>query len=295
MARLGRPRMSDEMKSDLWRRWKSGELISVISRGIGKPPGSVFTVLKHHGGIATLGEREEISRRLCAGDSYRAIAAQERGLAASSSATPSASVAATLFWPCAPPDQEESEGSCPAVSGVWATPAHTGASSRAVSAFGVPLRSTRLERIMAGAVRGRPTASHERDQPMTITGKYEMTSSDNYEEYLKAIGVGMATRKLDASSKPTVEFQESGDDFKMKTTTTFKTIDLAFTLGKEFTEETSDGRQCQTTVTRNGNTLVQVQKLEGMTSTVARTFADDGFEATFEAGGVVSKRSYKRV
>ncbi|MFI8281235.1 helix-turn-helix domain-containing protein [Streptomyces sp. NPDC085929] len=78
--------MSDEMKTDLWRRWKAGESISVISRGIGKPPGSVFTVLKHHGGIAplprkervgslTLGEREEISRRLCAGDSYRAIAA----------------------------------------------------------------------------------------------------------------------------------------------------------------------------------------------------------------------------
>ncbi|MEU1409589.1 helix-turn-helix domain-containing protein [Streptomyces sp. NPDC005728] len=73
------------MKADLWRRWRSGESISVISRQIGKPPGSVFTVLKHHGGIApalrkaragnlTLGEREEISRGLCAGHSYRAIA-----------------------------------------------------------------------------------------------------------------------------------------------------------------------------------------------------------------------------
>lgn len=85
MARLGRPGMSDEMKADLWRRWRSGESISVISRQIGMPPGSVFTVLKHHGGIApaprkaragslTLGEREEISRGLCAGHSYRAIA-----------------------------------------------------------------------------------------------------------------------------------------------------------------------------------------------------------------------------
>ncbi|MGX1274881.1 hypothetical protein RKD18_008075 [Streptomyces phaeoluteigriseus] len=48
MARTGRPGMSDEMKADLWRRWKAGESISVISRQIGKPPGSVFTVLKHH-------------------------------------------------------------------------------------------------------------------------------------------------------------------------------------------------------------------------------------------------------
>jgi len=85
VARLGRPGMSDEMKADLWRRWRAGESISVISRQIGKSPGSVFTVLKHHGGIApaprktrsgslTLGEREEISRGLCAGHSYRAIA-----------------------------------------------------------------------------------------------------------------------------------------------------------------------------------------------------------------------------
>jgi DNA-binding CsgD family transcriptional regulator len=85
VAKLGRPGMSDEMKADLWRRWRSGESISVISRQIGKPPGSVLTVLKHHGGIApaprraragslTLSEREEISRGLCAGHSYRAIA-----------------------------------------------------------------------------------------------------------------------------------------------------------------------------------------------------------------------------
>ncbi|WP_371320795.1 IS30 family transposase [Saccharothrix yanglingensis] len=77
--------MSNEMKADLWRRWKTGESISVISRGLGKPPGSVFTVLKHHGGIApeprkarggslVLAEREEISRGLHAGESYRAIA-----------------------------------------------------------------------------------------------------------------------------------------------------------------------------------------------------------------------------
>nr|WP_243876645.1 helix-turn-helix domain-containing protein [Streptomyces sp. 846.5] len=73
------------MKAHLCRQWRSGESISVISRRIGKPPGPVFTVLKHHGGIATapgkarvgslsLGEREEISRGLCAGHSYRAIA-----------------------------------------------------------------------------------------------------------------------------------------------------------------------------------------------------------------------------
>jgi IS30 family transposase len=77
--------MSDVVKQDLWRRWRVGESISVISRALGKPPGSVFTVLKHHGGIApavpvvrvghlTSVDRETISRGLEAGASLRSIA-----------------------------------------------------------------------------------------------------------------------------------------------------------------------------------------------------------------------------
>ncbi|WP_433347499.1 helix-turn-helix domain-containing protein [Microtetraspora malaysiensis] len=77
--------MSDAMKEDLWRRWRAGDSISVISRALGKPPGSVFTVLKHHGGIApaervrradrlSAEDRESISRGLEAGASLRSIA-----------------------------------------------------------------------------------------------------------------------------------------------------------------------------------------------------------------------------
>lgn len=130
---------------------------------------------------------------------------------------------------------------------------------------------------------------------MSIAGKYEMTSSDNFEEYLKAVGVGLATRKLEASSKPTVELTEDGDNFKMKTVTTLKTMDLAFKLGEEFVEETSDGRKCNTTIVREGNKLIQAQKLDNLTATITRTFTDDGLAATFEAVGVVSKRVYKRI
>jgi IS30 family transposase len=86
VAKVGRPGMSDAMKDDLWQRWRAGESISVISRGIRKPPGSVFSVLKHHGGIAPAvrrsqarhlqpTERESISRGINAGESLSTIAA----------------------------------------------------------------------------------------------------------------------------------------------------------------------------------------------------------------------------
>ncbi|MFD5142670.1 lipocalin/fatty-acid binding family protein [Streptomyces sp. NPDC058401] len=130
---------------------------------------------------------------------------------------------------------------------------------------------------------------------MSFAGKYEMTSSDNFEEYLKAVGVGFATRKLAASSKPTVELTENGDNLTLKTVTTFKTTDLAFTLGEEFTEETADGRKCQTTFVRDGNRLIQTQKLDNLNATITRTFNGDALIAKFEAGGVVSNRTYKRV
>ncbi|WP_329101370.1 helix-turn-helix domain-containing protein [Micromonospora sp. NBC_01699] len=70
---------------DLWRRWRAGDSISVIFRALGEPPGSFFTVLKHHGSIApadrvcradrlTAEDRESISRDLEAGASLRSIA-----------------------------------------------------------------------------------------------------------------------------------------------------------------------------------------------------------------------------
>lgn len=86
MARLGRPGLSAEHKAEIWRRWRIGEGFSDISRAIGKNPGSVFGVLRLHGGftppvrqraIAQLSkvEREEISRGLSARYSMRCIAA----------------------------------------------------------------------------------------------------------------------------------------------------------------------------------------------------------------------------
>ena len=87
MAKLGRPGMSDEDRATLWRLWSEGSSFSEISREIGYPPGSIYTVVKQTGGylpperrrrdchLAST-EREEISRGLARGDSIRAIARQ---------------------------------------------------------------------------------------------------------------------------------------------------------------------------------------------------------------------------
>lgn len=85
MARVGRPGMTEAQKDEVWRRWRTGESLSDISRAVGRFPASIFGLLRLHGGITpparqravqalTLAEREEISRGLAAGASLRQIA-----------------------------------------------------------------------------------------------------------------------------------------------------------------------------------------------------------------------------
>lgn len=64
--------------------WKAGDSISVIAETVGSPARSIFSIPLPLGGICrplprrragtlSVTEREEISRGLAAGDSYRAI------------------------------------------------------------------------------------------------------------------------------------------------------------------------------------------------------------------------------
>jgi transposase, IS30 family len=84
VAKIGRPGLPSERRQQVWERWRAGDSISAISREVGSPPGSIFSILLPFGGIyqapqrrrpgaLSLAEREEISRGLAAGESYRGI------------------------------------------------------------------------------------------------------------------------------------------------------------------------------------------------------------------------------
>lgn len=86
MAKIGRPGLSREQKTELWARWKSGQCSSDIARALERTKGAIHKVLSLKGGIAptvrrrgpvalVLNEREEISRGIAADRSIRRIAA----------------------------------------------------------------------------------------------------------------------------------------------------------------------------------------------------------------------------
>ncbi len=87
MRGTGRPGLSAGEKQELWGRWRDGQSLCDVGRALGKHAGSVFGVLSAHGGMAppqrarsrlslSLQEREEISRGLMAGLSFRQIGLQ---------------------------------------------------------------------------------------------------------------------------------------------------------------------------------------------------------------------------
>ena len=85
MPRRKRSRFSPAQKTEIWKRWKTGQSLHEIGRVFDKPHTSIRHFLLPRGGIApaargrsrlalTLAEREDISRGIASGSSIREIA-----------------------------------------------------------------------------------------------------------------------------------------------------------------------------------------------------------------------------
>lgn len=77
--------VTSAQREELWRRYKAGESVLWISRALRQRPTNLYRVLQASGGVEpptrtrsarvlSLGEREEISRGIAAGNTFRAIA-----------------------------------------------------------------------------------------------------------------------------------------------------------------------------------------------------------------------------
>lgn len=125
--------------------------------------------------------------------------------------------------------------------------------------------------------------------------KYKLDSSENFEEYMKELGVGFVMRKMGNTVSPTVELIKEGDEYTFNTTSTFKNSTIKFKVGEEFDEETVDGRKVKSVCTFEGDDkLIHEQKGDKPT-TIIREFTADVLNATMTIGDIVCKRIYKAV
>ncbi|XP_041665924.1 fatty acid binding protein 4a [Cheilinus undulatus] len=126
-----------------------------------------------------------------------------------------------------------------------------------------------------------------------FVGTWKMVNSENFDDYMKAIGVGFATRQVGNRTKPnlivTVE-----DDGKvcMKSQSTFKTTEIKFKLNEPFEETTADDRKTRTVVTLENGKLVQKQSWDGKETNIEREITDGKLIAKCIMGEVVAVRTY---
>uniref|UniRef100_A0A3Q3A081 Cellular retinoic acid-binding protein 1 n=1 Tax=Kryptolebias marmoratus TaxID=37003 RepID=A0A3Q3A081_KRYMA len=108
-----------------------------------------------------------------------------------------------------------------------------------------------------------------------FVGTWKMISSENFDEYMKALGVGFATRQVGNRTKPNfvLSLDEQGT-ICMKSQSTFKTTEVKFKLNEPFDETTADDRKTRTVVTLENGKLLQKQSWDGKETCIERDISD---------------------
>ncbi|XP_063926986.1 fatty acid-binding protein, adipocyte isoform X2 [Zophobas morio] len=125
--------------------------------------------------------------------------------------------------------------------------------------------------------------------------KFKLSKSENFDDYLKALGVGLVTRKMGNAVSPVVDLTKDGEEYTLSSSSTFKNVILKFKPGVEFDQETPDGRKVKATITVDGNTLHEIQKDpgSGKETVIDRTFTDDEVKMVMSVEGITATRIYK--
>ncbi|XP_073705973.1 retinol-binding protein 1-like [Garra rufa] len=127
-------------------------------------------------------------------------------------------------------------------------------------------------------------------------GYWKMISNENFEEYLKALDVNVAIRKIATLLKPDKDIIQDGNHFIIKTLSTFRNYNMDFVVGEEFEEDLTgvDDRKCMTTITWDGDKLVCVQKGEIEGRGWTHWIEGDELHLELRAAGIVSKQVFKK-
>ena len=129
------------------------------------------------------------------------------------------------------------------------------------------------------------------------TGKYKLATSENFEEFMKVLGVGLLTRKLGNKTSPTVTITKEGDEYNFRQDS-IKTSEFKFKVDVPFEEITADGRKVISTMTQVApNKMKHEMKGTdgGKDSVCVREFFADKLIAVCHCEGVETTRVYHAV
>uniref|UniRef100_A0A8C5KNK5 Fatty acid binding protein 9, testis n=2 Tax=Jaculus jaculus TaxID=51337 RepID=A0A8C5KNK5_JACJA len=126
-------------------------------------------------------------------------------------------------------------------------------------------------------------------------GTWKLVSSENFEDYMKELGVDAAARHAASLVKPSVSIGVNGEMVNIRTESSFTNTDVSFKLGEEFDETTADNRKVKSIVTLDSGVMVQVQKWLGKETTIKRKIVDGKMIVECAMNNIVSTRTYEKV
>ncbi|KAM9394453.1 fatty acid-binding protein, liver-type-like [Pholidichthys leucotaenia] len=127
---------------------------------------------------------------------------------------------------------------------------------------------------------------------MSFSGKYQLESQENFEPFMKAIGLPDELIQKGKDLKSISEIEQDGDTFKVTVTTGSKVVVSNFTIGQEAELEGLTGEKVKGVVHREGNTLKA--NLKGVVS-VTELVDNNTLVTKMTLGDIVYKRTSKRM
>ncbi|KID99941.1 fatty acid-biding protein, partial [Metarhizium majus ARSEF 297] len=130
-----------------------------------------------------------------------------------------------------------------------------------------------------------------------FTGKYKLTKSTGFDEFLSELGVRPIKRQLAKSASPEIEIERSGDAWHVKSKAGLGSSEFTFKLGEEFEEVRQDEAKVRSVVVQDGNKWTQTQTpVHGSKIvTIVREFKEAEMTTSATVGSVTAVRVFDRV
>ncbi|CDQ73088.1 fatty acid-binding protein, intestinal [Oncorhynchus mykiss] len=131
---------------------------------------------------------------------------------------------------------------------------------------------------------------------MTYNGTWNVDRSENYEKFMEQMGINMVKRKLAAHDNLKIILEQTGDKFVVKEASTFRTLDLEFTLGVTFEYALADGTMLSGSWGMEGDMMkgTFTRKDNGKVLTTTRAIVGEELVQSYSYDGVEAQRFFKR-
>ncbi|KAE8630619.1 hypothetical protein XENTR_v10000899 [Xenopus tropicalis] len=131
---------------------------------------------------------------------------------------------------------------------------------------------------------------------MAFDGTWKVDRNENYEKFMEVMGVNIMKRKLGAHDNLKIIIQQNGNNFTVKESSTFRNIDITFTLAQPFEYSLADGTELNGSWFLQDNQLLGTftRKDNGKVLQTTRQIIGDELVQTYVYEGTEAKRIFKR-